>query len=300
MQQYISFSPTVAAARAAKKPILALESTILTHGLPSSHQLEVANVLEDIAYQYVVTPATIAIVNGQIKIGLTEQELNELLSHPTLTKASKRDIPYLLANQGYAGTTVAATLFCAHLAGINVFATGGIGGVHRGDSNDISADLFELAQTPVAVVCAGAKAILDIPRTIEYLETFSVPVIGYQTDVYPAFYANKTTYAVPCRVDNVDDLARIIKIHFDLNMKSAPLIVNPIPTEFAIPATMLDPVINQAIESATMLQVTGKAITPYLLSEVAKATANHSLQANIGLIKNNVRLGAQLAKQLMQ
>jgi pseudouridine-5'-phosphate glycosidase len=229
-----------------------------------------------------------------IKIGLSKDELDFLAQNKQVVKASKRDLSLVLSQKLSAGTTVAATLFCAAEAGIKVFSTGGIGGVHRGDAQDISADLVELAHTPVAVVCAGAKAILDLPRTLEFLETYSVPVIGFRTDYLPAFYTEKTGHKLTARADNVAELAAMLKVQWQL-MNSGMLIMNPIPTEDSIPADVIEPVIVEAIRKAEAAGITGKEITPFLLSEVSKATAGKSQKANISLIKNNVRLGAELA-----
>ncbi len=298
MQNYFDYSPEVRDALDDNKPVLALESTVITHGLPYPQNLETGLALEQIAREYKVTPATIAIMNGKIKIGLSTQELEFLAQDKSVVKASKRDLPVVLSQKISAGTTVAATLFCAAAAGIRVFSTGGIGGVHRGDAQDISADLIELANTPVAVVCAGAKAILDLPRTLEFLETYSVPVVGFRTDTLPAFYTEKTNYKLPIRVDDIPTLVAMLKILWQLHFNSGMLIANPIPTIDSIPTEIIEPVIAAAIKEANEKGITGKDITPFLLSEVAYATEGKSQQANISLIKNNVRVGAELAYHL--
>lgn len=295
MRPFFEYSEEVAHAIKNKKPLLALESTLITHGLPYPHNLEIAKSVETIARDAGVTPATIAIMNGKIKIGLSESELGILIADKRAVKASTRDIPYVLSQKLNAGTTVAATLYCAHQAGIKVFATGGIGGVHRGEAGDISADLTELAKTPVAVVCAGAKAILDLPRTLEYLETLSIPVIGYQTDLLPAFYTKETPYKLHATASDIAALAAMLKIHWQLGMTSGILVANPIAESDEIPAQEIEPVIADALEQANRKGLTGKSITPFLLSEVANATKGKSMTANISLIKNNVRVGAELA-----
>jgi len=295
MQQFFDYSDEVKHAIQNNNPILAMESTIISHGMPYPHNLETAKTLEKIVRDHGVIPATIAIINGKIKIGLSESELEQLASDKHVKKASRRDLAYILSQGFSAGTTVAATLFCAARVGIKVFATGGIGGVHRGDDHDISADLIELARNPVAVICAGAKAILNLPRTLEFLETFSVPVVGYRTNVLPAFYTDKTQYALPATVNDVSSLVKIIRTHWQLGMTSGVLITNPIPETSAIPADVIEPVIAYAVEKAQRENIVGKAITPFLLKEVAEKTKGESLKANIALIKNNVTLGAELA-----
>lgn len=298
MQQFFEYSPDVDVALKQKKPILAMESTLITHGLPFPYNLETAKALEQIARDHAVTPATIAILNGKIKIGLTSEELENLVKDKYVIKASSRDLPYVLSQGLSAGTTVAATLYCADSAGIKVFATGGIGGVHRGDEMDISADLIELARTPIAVVCAGAKAILDLPKTLEFLETFSIPVIGYRTSTFPAFYTSETTHQLSTRIDNIPALAKYVKIHWQLGMSSSVVIANPIPKEEEISLDIMEPAIIEALRTAEEKNISGKEITPFLLSEVMHATEGKSILANIALIKNNVKLGAMLAHSI--
>jgi pseudouridine-5'-phosphate glycosidase len=299
MKTYFDFSPEVEQALKQQKPVLALESTVITHGLPFPQNVETARALEAIVRAEQVTPATIAILDGRIKIGLTDMDLTRLIECEQKYKASKCDIPYLLSKNLTAGTTVAATLFCAHSAGIRVFATGGIGGVHHGDSLDISADLIELAHTPVAVVCAGAKSILDLPRTLEFLETHSVPVVGYRTKTLPAFYTSKTPHHLTQYVEDVPTLAKLLKIHWELQMRAGILVTNPIPEADEIPADIMEPVIQESLSTAIRNNLAGKEVTPFLLSEIAEMTKGKSIKANISLIKNNVRLGALLAKELM-
>ncbi|PWY56804.1 pseudouridine-5-phosphate glycosidase [Legionella qingyii] len=296
MNQFFEYSPEVKSALEHKKPILALESTIISHGMPYPDNYETAQAVEQIVHEHDVTPATIAVIDGKIKIGLTANELQQFASNTEVLKASRRDLPFMVANKHSAGTTVAATLFCAAKAGIKLFATGGIGGVHRGDAQDISADLIEISRTPIAVICAGAKAILDLPRTLEFLETMSVPVIGFRTQVLPAFYTDSTHYPLSTWVEDVPALAHILKAHWDIGMSSGLLITNPIPAEFNIPLEVIEPVIMNAIQKAEQNNISGKELTPFLLAEVAQLTQGKSLLANIALIKNNARLGAELAR----
>lgn len=297
-QQYFEYSAEVEQAIKDKKPILALESTLVTHGLPFPHNLETARIAEEITREHAVVPATIAIIQGKIKIGLSAAELELLVQDKYVQKASTRDLPFILSEGLNAGTTVAASLFCADFSGIKVFATGGIGGVHRGEENDISADLIELARTPLAVVCSGAKAILDLPKTLEVLETFSVPIIGYRTNYLPAFYTAASQYKLPMRIDTIPGLAKLVKIHWRLGLSSSLLIANPIPIEDEIPAEMVETAIQEAMRIAQEKEISGKDMTPFLLSEVANATQGRSLEANIKLIKNNIGVGAMLAHSL--
>lgn len=296
MKKYFEYSPEVQEALDARKPIVALESTVITHGLPYPQNIDTARALESIVRENNVTPATIAMIDGVVKIGLTDIDLTRLVNAEKKYKASKCDLPYIISNRMTAGTTVAATLYCANQANIKVFATGGIGGVHYGDALDISADLIELANTPVAVVCAGAKSILDLPRTLEFLETHSVPVIGYGTRLLPAFYTAKTNYHLSQFVDDVHQLADVLNIHWELGMRSGVLIANPIPEQDEIPSEVIEPVIQNSLSSAIRNNLSGKEVTPFLLQEIAEITKGKSIEANISLIKNNVALGAALAK----
>lgn len=298
MQQFFDYSDEVKQAIQDRKPILALESTLITHGLPSPNNLETALAVEKIVRDHGVTPATIAILQGKIKIGLSQPELEILSQDKQVAKASVRDISYIISKKLTAGTTVAATLFCADYAGIKVFATGGIGGVHRGDDQDISADLIELTRTPIAVICAGAKAILDLPKTLEFLETYSIPLVGYRTDTFPAFYTSETEFKIPARVDDIASIVHLLRTHWQLGMTSGVLIANPISPDDEISSDIIEPAIVGALQKAKKKQIKGKAMTPFLLSEVASVTKGKSLQANINLIKNNVRLGSMLARQL--
>lgn len=298
MTQFFDYTPEVAEAIHQKKPVLALESTLITHGLPYPENIETAKAIEALVRDQGVTPATIAVLAGKIKIGLTDDELELLVKDDRVMKASKRDLPYLITEKRNAGTTVAATLFCADAVGIRVFATGGIGGVHRGDASDVSADLIELSRTPMAVVCAGAKAILDLPRTLEYLETHSIPIVGYRTDSLPAFYSSQSTLTLPTRIDDIRGLIQLLNTHWQLGLSSSVLIANPIPTTDEVEASLIEPAIEGALQEAKDRNIQGKDITPFLLNEMATATQGKSLRANISLIKNNVVLAAQLAKGL--
>ncbi len=280
-----------------KKPVVALESTIISHGLPYPQNLEMAKKVEDIIRSEGAVPATIAIINGEIRIGLDETALNVLAESEDVMKISRRDIPYALAKGKHGATTVSSTMFFAAQAGIKVFATGGIGGVHRGAHTtfDISADLEELSQTDVAVVCAGAKSILDLPKTLEYLETKGVPVIGYKTDELPAFYTNSSDLSVDYRVDDVASIARMMYAKWAQGLNGGMVIANPIPASDALDKDYINSVIDSAIVKAENQGITGKAMTPFLLDEVQKATKGASLKANLALVYNNALVAAQLA-----
>jgi pseudouridine-5'-phosphate glycosidase len=282
-------------------PIVALESTVIAHGLPWPHNFELALELERIIGENNATPATIAIIDGQLRVGLGRAEI-ELLANgkEPVAKVSRRDIPVVVAREGLGATTVASTMLIAHWAGIRVFSTGGIGGVHRGNAGDVSADLLELAQTPVTVVCAGAKSILDLPRTLEWLETYSVPVIGYQTDEFPAFFARSSGLAVQTRVETPEEAAQIILAQEALGLRSGTLVTVPVPAADALDPAMIDGPIEQVVREAEAQGITGKAITPFLLSHLSKATDGVSLRANIALLKNNAAVASKIAAALTQ
>lgn len=300
MKQYLSFSEEVLAAKENNQPIVALESTIISHGMPYPKNVETARLVEKLIRDNGAVPATIAIMDGKIKVGLSNDELEGLGNSDNVAKASRRDLPYLLATKQTGATTVAATMICAELAGIKIFATGGIGGVHRGAETtmDISADLEELAKTNVAVVCAGAKSILDLGLTLEYLETKGVPVIGYQTDVFPAFYTRTSEFPVNFRVDHVETVANTLRAKWDLTLHGGAVIANPIPEEHAMPEEEITAVIEKALAEAKENNIHGKEVTPFLLAKVKDLTAGKSLEANIELVKNNAILGAKLAVEL--
>lgn len=297
MQQYLTFSEEVRLAKDQGKPIVALESTIISHGMPYPQNVQTAREVEQIIREEGAVPATIAIVDGKIKIGLSNEELEMFGKSTDVAKASRRDLAYLLATKKKGATTVAATMICAELAGIPIFVTGGIGGVHRGGERtmDISADLEELAKTNVAVICAGAKSILDLGLTMEYLETKGVPVIGYQTDLLPAFYIRTSPYPVNFRADDVETIAATLKTKWDLKLQGGAVIANPIPEKHGMDEKMIEEIIEIALRQADVNDITGKEVTPFLLAKVKELTGGKSLEANIELVKNNARLGAKLA-----
>ncbi|MGB9680259.1 MAG: pseudouridine-5'-phosphate glycosidase [Thermoanaerobacteraceae bacterium] len=300
MNKFIDLSKEVKEAIEGKKPVVALESTIISHGMPYPENIKTAKALEDIVRENKAIPATIAIINGIIKIGLSEEELEFMGTSKEILKASRRDLPVVLAKGLSAATTVSATMICANLAGIKVFVTGGIGGVHRGveQTFDISADLQELANTDVAVVCAGAKAILDLPRTLEYLETHGVPVLGYKTIELPAFYTRESGLKVDHKINDEIEAAEIIKTKWDLGLKGGILIANPIPEEYALDKAYIDKAIEDALYEAEKRNIKGKEITPFLLDKIKDLTQGESLKANIELVKNNAHVGSKIAIEL--
>jgi pseudouridine-5'-phosphate glycosidase len=277
------------------RPIVALESTIISHGMPHPENLNTAYEVENIIRNHGAIPATIAMYQGKIHIGLTKEIMEHLAESKEVIKASRRDIAYVLSKKMTASTTVAATMFCAHLARLPLFVTGGIGGVHQeaGNSFDISADLIELSTTPVTVVCSGAKSILDLPKTLEVLETHGVAVIGYGTDEFPAFYSRSSGIPVLHRLNNAEDVAKLMMYQRHLNMCNGIVVANPIPIEAEISDDEITPFIQQAHDEAQ--NISGQALTPFLLKRIAELTAGKSLQANIELIKSNALLGAQIA-----
>ena len=293
----IDISTDVQQALKTRLPVVALESTIISHGMPYPQNLETAHAVENIICEEGAVPATIAIMNGRIKIGLSQQELEEFAKHPTQLKVSRRDLPLVLSQKQSGGTTVAATMICAKLAGISVFVTGGIGGVHRENEKtmDISADLMELAQTNVAVVCAGIKSILDIPRTLEYLETQGVPVIGYKTDEFPAFYTPASGSMVQSRLDTPEEIACCMKIKWGLGLDGGIVIGNPVQQEDAMDEVVIQQAISAALTDAAEKKIEGKDVTPFLLERINQLTEGQSLKSNIALVCNNARLGAKIA-----
>ena len=280
------------------KPLVALESTIMTHGMPFPENLETALSVESIIREESVVPATIAILKGRIKIGLEHEELKELVEDSEAIKVSRRDLASALVRQQNGGTTVSGTMICAHKAGIRVFVTGGIGGVHRDfeQTLDVSADLEELSRTPVAVVCAGVKSILDIPRTLEYLETKGVPVIGFGCDEFPAFYTPFSGIKAPLRMNLPEETARCMKTHWDLGLGGGLLIANPLFEEKALDPDLLQQVVEESLKSAEDQKISGKDITPFVLEQIVQKTGGASLDANIALIQNNARVGAGIAR----
>jgi pseudouridine-5'-phosphate glycosidase len=300
--QLLTIDPAVAAVVAAGGPVVALESTIITHGMPYPENLAMARAVEDIIRGQGCTPATIAMIDGQLRVGLDPATLAALATRTGVTKASRRDLAPLAVRKATAGTTVAATMAAAALAGIAVFATGGIGGVHRGaaDTFDISADLRELATSPVAVVCAGAKSILDIGKTLEYLESLGVPVLGYGTHDFPAFFTRRSGFAVDYRFDSPRELAEVIVAHRALGLGGGMLIANPVPTADALPDDEIESLIAQAVREAHAAGFGGKELTPFLLARINELTGGASLTANIALVKANALLAAAVAVELAQ
>ena len=300
LKNYLDIAPEVKSAVEAGKPVVALESTILSHGMPYPENLTFAAEVERIIRAEGAIPATMAIIDGRMKVGLSAGELELMCKGENVAKVSRRDLPILLATGGTGATTVASTMILASLAGIPVFATGGIGGVHRGAATtmDISADLQELAHTPVAVVCAGAKMVLDIGLTLEYLETMGVPVLGYNTDQFPAFYCRKSGFGVDYTAKSAAEIAKIARTKWDLGLAGGMLIGNPVPEEYALDFDEMSAVIDKALAAAEKDHVHGKNITPYLLAHIVEYTGGKSLATNIQLAYNNARLAAKVAVEL--
>jgi pseudouridine-5'-phosphate glycosidase len=298
----VMLSDEVRVALAQRKPVVALETTILSHGMPYPQNVQTALDVERIVREEGAVPATIAIIGGRIRIGLNADEIEYFGTAQSILKLSRADLPYAVAAGKDGATTVAATMICAQLAGISIFATGGVGGVHRGVEHtmDISADLEELARTPVAVVCAGAKALLDLPRTLEVLETRGVPVIGYGTEEFPAFWSRSSGLPVPIRCDSPREVATFLQTKRALRLESGTLVCNPIPAQEEIPFDEMARHIERAVAEASRTGVSGKAVTPWLLDRVLQLTAGKSLTANVALVKNNARLSARIASQLAQ
>lgn len=300
-REYIKISPEVSAALNENKPVVALESTIISHGMPYPDNYETAVKVESEVRQCGAVPATIAILDGIIKIGLNSGELEFLSKEKNILKASRRDIAVIISRQMNAATTVSATMICASLASIKIFATGGIGGVHRNAQNtfDISADLTELAKTNVAVVSSGVKSILDIGLTQEYLETMGVPVIGYCTDEFPAFYTRESGFKTDYRLDTADEIANMLRTKEKLGLGGGVLIANPVPEEFSFDKKIIDEAISIALNKADDLNIKGKDITPFLLSEIKNITGGKSLKTNIRLVISNARLAAEIGGRMI-
>lgn len=298
----MSYAPEVADALAKNQPIVALESTIITHGMPYPQNVETARLVEQMVRNSGAVPATMAVINGSLHVGLTDDQLTDLGQMQNVAKLSRADLAACIAMRGTGATTVAATMIAARLAGIHVFATGGIGGVHRGaeDSFDISADLHELAQTPVTVVAAGAKAILDLPKTFEVLETLGVPVIAYGQDSLPAFWSGQSDLPAPLRMDTAAQIAKSHQMRGLMSLPGGQLVTNPIPANAEIPAADLAPVIEQALAEATAQGIAAKSVTPFLLGRIFELTEGRSLAANIALVLNNARLAAEIAVELTE
>jgi len=299
-KRFFDFKDEVKGALKGGRPVVALESTLISHGFPYPENLEVAGEMEEIIRGCGVVPATIAVIGGKIKVGLTRGELEFMATSKDILKASRRDLAVIVAKGLNGATTVAATMLVAERAGIKVFATGGIGGVHRGAEKtfDISADLQELGRTPVVVVCSGAKAILDLPLTLEYLETMGVPIIGFGTDEFPAFYCRESGLKVDYVVNDEKEAAGIIRAMQDLGLGGGIIIANPVSEEYALSMEYMNEMIEEAIRAAEKEGIKGKKLTPYLLNKIKELTGGKSLQANIELVKNNARVAAKIARAL--
>ena len=297
MNHLIELHPDVKAALDNNKPVIALESTIISHGMPYPQNIEMAKKVEDIVREGGATPATIAIMDGKIKVGLDEASLEKLGNSEGVAKVSRRDLAEIVATKRIGATTVASTMICAEMAGIKFFVTGGIGGVHRGveDTMDISADLDELGKTDVAVICAGAKSILDLDRTMEYLETKGVPVIGYKTDVLPAFFTRTSDIKLNTTADSTEEIASIIKGKHDLELGGGTVIANPILESDELPKEYIDKIVMEAVQEAEEKGIGGKDSTPFLLGKIVEKTEGKSLEANIKLVYNNAKVGTEIA-----
>src|SRR5215510_1922602 len=292
MREFLNIAAEVAQAINEHRPVVALESTVIAHGLPRPQNLETAHRLEEVVRQSGAVPATIAIIGGKLTVGLSDDEIKLLAERTDIRKISTRDIPVAVA-QGWDGaTTVASTTWIAHRAGIKVFATGGIGGVHRGSLPDVSADLPELARTPIVVVCSGAKIVLDLPATREWLETHAVTVVGYQCDELPAFYSRQSGLPIDTRAESPEDVANIFHAQRSLKLESALLLGVPVPAKFEVPAEELQPVLTTALEDAEWKGITGPELTPFLLRQMAERSGGATLRANIALLENNARVAA--------
>ena len=299
MHELIHFIPAVESALAANKPIVALESTVIAHGLPRPQNLETARELEQIVRTGGAIPATVAVLQGQLCAGLRDDQIELLANHDDIKKLSVRDLPVAVAEAWNGATTVASTMWIAHRAGIKVFATGGIGGVHRGDLPDVSADLPELARTPMIVVCSGAKIVLDLPATREWLETNSITVVGFGCDEMPAFYSRQSGLPVDVRCDTPEDVVRIFKAQRSLGLSSALLVTVPVPESDEVDSGLLQSVLDQSLREADEQQIAGRDVTPFLLSRMASASQGATLRANVELLKNNAKVGAQIARALV-
>ncbi|MGG2468626.1 MAG: pseudouridine-5'-phosphate glycosidase [Paraclostridium dentum] len=302
LEKYLNVHPEVKKALAEGLPVVALESTIISHGMPYPKNIEMAKTVSKIIRENGAIPATIAIIDGVLKVGLTTEEIEFLGTSKDIVKASRRDLPFIISKKLNGATTVATTMILANLAGVKVFATGGIGGVHRGaqETFDISADLQELANTNVAVICAGAKSILDIGLTLEYLETNGVPVVGFETEEFPAFYTRKSGFGVDYKVESSLEVASALKAKWDLNLKGGMVIGNPIPKEFEMDYDTINNAIESALKEAEKKNIAGKKVTPFLLDRVKTITDGKSLDANIELVYNNAKVAAQIAKDLSE
>ncbi len=298
LPKHFILSPDVLQAQRLEQPIVALESAVITHGLPRPQNLELASEVETVVRSQNAVPATVGLLDGKIHVGLSQAEMERLAYEPATRKISRRDFGIAIARKECGGTTVAGTLIAAHAAGIKVFATGGIGGVHRDAPYDVSTDLEELGRSPLVVVCAGAKAILDLPSTLEVLETRGVPVIGYQTDEFPAFYSIESGLGVTARADTPEAVAQIAAAQWQSGLETSVLVVVPLPAEFAIPAAEIEKSIQKALQEAHENHIRGAAVTPFLLDRVSHISGGASLRANLALLKNNASIAAQIAGAL--
>ena len=298
---FLKISKNVQEALHNNRPVVALESTIISHGMPYPKNVETALAVEEIIKQNGAVPATIAVINGKCCVGLSADEIETFGKEKDVWKVSLRDMPYVVSKNLFGATTVAATIRIASMAGIKIFVTGGIGGVHRGAETtmDISADLTEMAQTSVAVVSAGIKSILDIGLTLEYLETLGIPVVTYQQERFPNFYSNQSNFKTPLQLDSAKEIAAMLNTKWGLGLEGSVLIANPIPTQFEMPATQVEQHIQEALAAAKTNNIKGKEVTPFILKYIAKHTGGESLEANIALIKHNAKLGAAIAKELV-
>ena len=296
----MNISPNVSKALSLKLPVVALESTVITHGLPYPENINLAKDMESEIEQLGVTPATIAVIDGMIQVGLNSLQLKRIATEKGINKVSSRDFAGVIAQKRSGGTTVAGTLVVAEKVGIRVFTTGGIGGVHRLPKYDISADLIQLANSRVVVVCAGAKAILDLPSTLEVLETYRIPVVGFQTDEFPAFYSKSSGLGISLRVDSPEEMASLAKVHWKLGLETGILVVVPPPDEVAMKQEQVQKVIDLALREAKEKSIRGQKMTPFLLERVTELTAGTSLRANLGLLRNNARIAAMISRQMVK
>ncbi|MCP4140627.1 MAG: pseudouridine-5'-phosphate glycosidase [Chloroflexi bacterium] len=298
--KHTTISPEISRARDLGLPIVALESTVITHGLPIPQNMELARDMEEKVREQGAVPATVALLDGKIRVGINDTELEKLANAKDPVKVSRRDFAKAIVKKMDGGTTVAGTMLAAEQANIRVFATGGIGGVHREGHMDISTDLQALSDTPMIVVCAGAKSILDLPATLEYLETMAVPVVGYGTDEFPAFFSNKSGLKVSVRLDSPEEIADFAKAHWDLGIKSAVLVTNPIPEDFSLDDDFINPIIEQTSQDAQDKGISGQALTPFLLARINELSNGRSLESNLVLLQSNATLAAKIAKVMMQ
>ncbi len=293
---HTTISPEITQALDMRLPVVALESTVITHGLPFPQNIELARNMEEKVREQGATPATVALLDGKIRVGINDKELERLANAKDPVKVSRRDFAKVIVKKLDGGTTVAGTMLAANQAGIRVFATGGIGGVHREGHMDISTDLQALSDTPMIVVCAGAKSILDLPATLEYLETMAVPIVGHKTDEFPAFFSRKSGLGVSIRLDTPEEIVAFAKAHWDLGLKSAILVTNPIPEEYSLADEEINPIIEQASQEAQNKGISGQALTPFLLARINELSNGRSLQSNLVLLHNNATLAAKIAK----